>query len=57
MLVANGHLETAIAAVELQIQVGGILFKKRFIVMTNLTSQSIGLLFLQRNGTILDMRQ
>ena len=57
IMVANGQLKAPIATVELQFEVGDITFKEKFIVMTNLTSPSIGLLFLQRNSTILDMRQ
>ena len=56
-MVANGQLEAPMAAVELQFEVGDITFREKFIVMTNLTSPLIGLLFLQRNSTILDMRQ
>ena len=55
--VANGQLEAAIATVELQLEFGDITFREKFIVMTNLTSLLIGLLFLQRNSTKLDMRQ
>ena len=40
----------------MQFEVGDITFREKFIVMTNLTSPLIGLLFLQRNSTILDMR-
>ena len=57
IMVANGHLEAPIATVELQFGVGDITFREKFIVMTNLTSPLIGLLFLQRNSTILDMHQ
>ena len=57
IVVANGQLEAPIATVELQFEVGDITFRENFIVMTNLTSPLIGLLFLQRNSTILDMRQ
>ena len=57
IMVANGQLEAPIATVELQIGVGDIMFREKFIVMTNLTSPLIGLLFRQRNSTILDMRQ
>ena len=57
IMVANGQLEAPIATVELQFEVGDITFRDKFIVMTNLTSPLIGLLFLQRNSTILDMRQ
>ena len=56
-MVANGKLEAPIATVELQFEVGDITFREKFIVMTNLTGALIGLLFLQRNSTILDMRQ
>ena len=57
IMVANGQLEAPIATVELQFEVGDITFREKFIVMTNLTSPLIGLFFLQRNSTILDMRQ
>ena len=57
IMVANGQLEAPIATVELQFEVGDFTFREKFIVMTNLTSPLIGLLFLQRNSTILDMRQ
>ena len=57
IMVANGQLEAPIATVELQFEVGDITFREKFIVMTNLTSPLIGLLFLQRNSTILDIRQ
>ena len=33
LMVANGHLETRSAAVQLQIEVGNILFHERFIVI------------------------
>ena len=57
IMVANGQLEAPIATVEMQFEVGDITFREKFIVMTNLTSPLIGLLFLQRNSTILGMRQ
>ena len=57
IMVANGQLEAPIATVEIQFEVGDITFREKLIVMTNLTSPLIGLLFLQRNSTILDMRQ
>ena len=57
IMVAKGQLEAPIATVEMQFEVGDITFREKFIVMTNLTSPLIGLLFLQRNSTILDMRQ
>ena len=56
IMVANGQLEAPVATIELQFEVGDILFREKFIVMTNLTSPSIGRLFIQRNSTILDMR-
>ena len=56
-MVANGQLEAPVATVELQFEAGDIIFKETFIVMTNLTSLLIGLLFLQRNSTILGKRQ
>ena len=57
IMFANGHLEAPIATVQLQFEVGDITFREKFIVTTNLTSPLIGLLFLQRNSTILDIRQ
>ena len=57
IMVANGQLEAPIATVELQFEFGDITFRQKFIVITTLTSPLIGLLFLQRNSTILDMRQ
>ena len=57
IMVANGQLETPIATVELQFEVGDIRFREKFRVLTNLTITFIGLLFLQRNSTVLDMRQ
>ena len=56
-MVANGELEAPIAKIELQFEAGDITFREKFIVMTNPTSPLIGLLFLQSNSTILDMRQ
>ena len=57
IMVANGQLEAPIATVEMQFEVGDIAFRENFILITNLTSPLTGLLFLQRNSTILDMRQ
>ena len=54
---ANGLSEAPIATVEMQFEVGDITFREKFIIMTNLTSPLFGLLILQRNSTILDMRQ
>ena len=56
-MVANGQLEAPIATVEMQLEVGDITFREKFIVVTNLTSPLIGLLLLRRKSTILDMRQ
>ena len=53
LMVANEQLEAPIARVE----VGDLTFREKFIIMTNLTSPLIGLLFLQRKSTILDMPQ
>ena len=57
IVVGNGQLETPKSTVELKFEVGDIDFHKIFIVMENLTSPLICLSFLQRNNTILDMRQ
>ena len=57
IMVANGQLETPMSTVELKFEVGDIEFHEIFIVMEKLTSPLIGLSFLQRNKTILDMRQ
>ena len=57
IMVANGQLETPKRTVELKFEVGDIEFHEIFIVMEKLTSPLIGLSFLQRNNTILDMRQ
>ena len=57
IMVANGQLEAPLATVQLEMEIGDITFRKKFIVMTNLTRPLIGLLFLQRNSTKLDMRQ
>ena len=54
-MVANGQLETPKSTVELKFEVGDIEFHEIFIVMEKLTSPLIGLSFLQRNNTILDM--
>ena len=56
IMVANGQLEATIATVEMHFEVGDFTFREKFSVLTNLTSLLIGLLFLQRNSTILDMR-
>ena len=54
---ANVQLETPIASTEMQIEVSDITLVDRFIVMANIATPSIGLLFLQHNGAVLDMRQ
>ena len=57
IMVANGQLETPKSTVELNFEVGDIEFHEIFIGMENLTNPFIGLSFLQRNNTTLDMRQ
>ena len=57
IMVANGQLETPKSTVELKFEVGDIEFHEIFIVMEKLTSPLIGLSFLQRYNTILDIRQ
>ena len=57
IVVANGQLENPKSTVELKLEVGDIDFHEIFIVIEKLTSPLIGLSFLQRNNTILDMRQ
>ena len=57
IMVAIGQLKAPFATVELQFEVGDITFREKIIVITNLTSLLIGLLFLQSNSSILDMRQ
>ena len=57
IMVANGHLKTPSATAKLQYEAEDILFKERFLVMTNLRIPLFGLLFVERNSGILDMRQ
>ena len=57
IMVANGQLETPKSTIELKFEVGDIEFHEIFIVMEHLTGPIIGLRFLQRNHTVLDMRQ
>ena len=57
IMVANGQLETPKSTIELEFEVGDIEFHEIFIVMENLTGRIIGIMFLQRNHTVLDMRQ
>ena len=56
-MVANGQLETPKSTIELKFEVGDIEFHEIFIVMEHLTGPIIELMFLQRNHTVLDMRQ
>ena len=56
-MVANGQLETPKSTIELKFEVGDIEFHEIFIVMEHLTGPIIGLMFLQRNHTVLDMLQ
>ena len=57
IMVANGQLETPKSTIELKFEIGDIEFHEIFIVMEHLTGPIIGLMFLQRNHTVLDMRQ
>ena len=57
IMVADRQLETPKSTVELKFEVGDIDFHETFIVMEKHTSPLIGLSFLQRNNTILVMRQ
>ena len=57
IMVVNGQLETPKSTVEPKFEVGDINFHEIFIVIEKLTSPLIGLSFLQRNNTILYMRQ
>ena len=57
IMVTNGQLETPKSTIELKFEVGDIEFHEIFIVMEHLTGPIIGLMFLQRNHTVLDMRQ
>ena len=57
IMVANGQLEIPKSTIELKFELGDIEFHEIFNVMENLTGPIIGLMFLQRNHTVLDMRQ
>ena len=57
IMVANGQLETPKSTIELKFEVGDIEFHEIFTVMEHLTGPIIRLMFLQRNHTVLDMRQ
>ena len=52
----NRQLEIPTATTELQSEVVDITIVERFVVMANLTNPLVGLLFVQRNGTVLGMR-
>ena len=52
-MVANGQVEASIETVDLQFELSDIIFRETFIIMTNLTKPLLGLLFLQRNNTII----
>ena len=56
-MVANGQLETTKSTVELNFEIGDILFHETIIVMEKLTGPIIGLMFLQTNHTFLDIQQ
>ena len=55
IMVAKGQLESPKSTVELKFEVGDNDLHEIFIVMEKLTSLLLGLLFLQRNNTILDI--
>ena len=57
IMAANGQLEKPKVTEGLKFEVGGIEFHEMFIVMDNLTGPIIGLMFLQRNHTVLDISQ
>ena len=57
IMIANGDLEKPKSTVELKFEVGDIEFHEVLIVMEKISSPIIGLMFLQRNHTVLDMRQ
>ena len=56
-MVANGHLESPKGTIELKFEVADIKFLEICIVMENLTGPISELLLLQRNHTVLDLRQ
>ena len=57
IMVANGQLETLKSTIEIKFEVGDLEFHEIFMVMEHLTGPNIGLMFLQRKHTVLDMRQ
>ena len=56
ILIANGDLETPESPLEVKIE-GQTEFHEIFIVIEKLWSNIMGLMFLQRNHTVLDLRQ
>ena len=54
-MVANGQFEQPKIAVDLPIEVVDFEFLENFMVMENLTGPIIGMMFLQRRHTVLDM--
>ena len=56
-MVAYGQLDLPQSTIELKFAVRDIEFHEIFVVMEHLTGPIIGLMFLQRNHTVLDMRQ
>ena len=56
-MVMNGISKKPSATIENKFGVEVLLFEERFIVLPNITSSRNGLLFLQKDSTILDMRQ
>ena len=57
IMVANGQLETPKSSVEVNFEVDDIDFHEIIIVIENFTGPIIGLMILQRNHTVLYMRQ
>ena len=57
IMVANGQLETSKSTVELTFECDDFDINEIIIVMEKRTSQLVGLSFLRKKNTILDMRQ
>ena len=57
IMVANRQLQIPNGTIELKFEVGDIEFHEIFIVMENLTGPLIGVWVLQKNHTVLEMRQ
>ena len=57
IMVANGQLGIPKSTIELKFEVGDVEFHEIFIAMEHLTGPIIGLMFLQRHHTVLNMRQ